>query len=61
VIFESAGTALIDGGGLRLEPRRAASGFWYASPYGEFRGKNDEARFKMVGQEPKVCCKVGDR
>lgn len=63
VIFESAGTVLImiDGGALRLEEQRAASGFWYASPYGEFRGKNDTVRFKMVGQKPRICHKVDGR
>ena len=33
LIFEKAGTALvmIDGGALRLQKRKAASGLWYAS------------------------------
>lgn len=59
-IFESAGSVLImiDGGGLRLEVRRAASGVWYASRYGEFRGKNDSMRFKMVGRKPTICRRV---
>lgn len=59
-IFETAGTVLImiDGGGIRLEDRRAASGVWYASRYGEFRGKNDRMRFKMVGRKPTICRKV---
>lgn len=52
---------MIDGGALRLENRRAASGFWYASPYGEFRGKNDKARFKMMGRKPRICRKLADR
>jgi hypothetical protein len=41
-IFEDSGTLLImiDGGALRLEELRAASGIWFSSHYGEFRGKN---------------------
>lgn len=60
VIFERAGTVLImiDGGALRLEDRRSASGFRFASRYGEFRGKGDTARFKMFGRAPTICRKV---
>lgn len=61
VIFESAGTALImiDGGALRLQDRRSASGYWFASRYGEFRGKGNTATFRMIGRAPTICHKVG--
>lgn len=61
-IFEDSGTLLImiDGGALRLEEQRAASGIWFSSRYGEFRGKNGEFIFKMIGQNPRVCRETHD-
>lgn len=63
LIFEKAGTALVmvDGGALRLQKRKAASGLWYASPHGEFRVAGEKARFNMTGRSPTSCVKVGER
>jgi hypothetical protein len=46
LIFEKAGTALVmvDGGALRQQKRKAASGLWFASPHGEFRAAGERAR-----------------
>jgi hypothetical protein len=63
LIFEKAGTALVmvDGGALRLQRRKAASGLWFASPHGDFRFTGAKARFKMTGRSPTSCVKVGER
>jgi hypothetical protein len=63
LIFEKAGTALVmvDGGALRLQKRKAASGLWYASPHSDFRAADGRARFKMTGRLPTTCVKVGER
>jgi hypothetical protein len=63
LIFEKAGTALvmIDGGALRLQKRKAASGLWYASPHGDLRVTGAKARFSMEGRSPTSCVKVGER
>ena len=63
LIFEKAGTALImvNGGALRLQKRKAASGLWYASPNGDFRVTGAKARFRMTGRSPTTCFKVGER
>jgi Membrane-bound lysozyme-inhibitor of c-type lysozyme len=63
LIFEKTGTALVmvDGGALRLQKRKAASGLWYASPHGDFRAAGGKARFNMTGRSPTSCVKVGER
>ncbi len=63
LIFEKAGTALvmIDGGALRLQKRKAASGLWYASPHGDLRVTGGRARFNMTGRSPTSCVKVDER
>jgi hypothetical protein len=63
LIFEKAGTALVmvDGGALRLQRRKAASGLWFASPHGDFRVIGAKARFEMTGRSPTSCVKVGER
>ena len=61
LIFEKAGTALvmIDGGAFRLSDRRPASGIWYADGAQEFRGKGDEATWKMTGRPLTRCRTIG--
>ena len=59
LIFEKSGTGLVmvDGGALRLQNRRPASGIWYASPYGDFRVRGDRAAFRMQGRKPTICAR----
>jgi hypothetical protein len=62
LIFEKDGTALVmvGGGALRMQNRKALSGLWFASPYGDFRAVGGKARFKMAGHAPTTCVKAGN-
>ncbi|MEX6725850.1 MliC family protein [Parapedomonas caeni] len=52
---EHAEVTLPDGTRLTLPQQRAASGFWYATPRHELRGKGQEATWTVGRAAPLAC------
>lgn len=52
---EHAEVTLPDGAVLTLPQQRAASGFWYATPRHELRGKGQEATWTVGRAAPLAC------